>query len=316
MILDIPVYLFTGFLDCGKTSFIQETLQDERFNSGESTLLLVCEEGEEEYDMSAFASKNVTLKTVDEETELTEKNLKQWQKDCKAARVIVEYNGMWLLKSLFSAMPKEWIIYQEMTFAEADSYISYNANMRSLVADKLNGCELIVFNRCKKDVPKEALHKIVRSVNRRADIAYEFCDRHVEYDDIKDPLPYDLNAQTVEIGDSDFGIFYADLMDDAKKYKGKALSFLGIAAKDRKMPRLEFAIGRHIMTCCVEDIQYGGMVAQWENAPEIKSGGWYRVKGTLRLEFNELYGEKGPVLKISEAIPENPPENKVVTLGG
>ena len=45
----IPVYLFTGFLEGGKTKFIQETLEDGRFNKGEPTLLLVCEEGIEEY---------------------------------------------------------------------------------------------------------------------------------------------------------------------------------------------------------------------------------------------------------------------------
>ena len=40
--MDIPVYLFTGFLESGKTKFIQETLEDERFNAGEKTLLLLC----------------------------------------------------------------------------------------------------------------------------------------------------------------------------------------------------------------------------------------------------------------------------------
>ena len=44
----IPMYVFTGFLESGKTKFIQETLEDPRFNSGEKTLLLVLEEGEEE----------------------------------------------------------------------------------------------------------------------------------------------------------------------------------------------------------------------------------------------------------------------------
>ena len=44
----IPVYLFTGFLEAGKTKFIQETMEDPRFNEGERTLLLICEEGLEE----------------------------------------------------------------------------------------------------------------------------------------------------------------------------------------------------------------------------------------------------------------------------
>lgn len=312
--MDIPVYLFTGFLESGKTTFIQETLQDKRFNSGDSTLLLVCEEGEIEYEPELFSNDAVKMVVVEDECVLTEANLTLWQKECNAKRVIVEYNGMWQLKTLFENMPKEWIIYQEMTFANATEYPMYNRNMRSLVAEKLNGCELVVFNRCDKTTNKEELHKIVRSVSRKADIAYEFRDNHVEYDDIEDPLPFDIDANVIEIADDDFAIWYYDLMENTKRYVGKTIEFLGLAAKDNKMPCLEFAIGRHIMTCCEDDIQYGGVVAQWESANEVKTADWIRVKGKLKMEFNELYGQKGPVLKIIEAKKSLPPAKRVVTL--
>ena len=312
--MDIPVYLFTGFLDSGKTSFIQETLQDSRFNSGENTLLLVCEEGEVEFDAAEFASSNVFCKIVDDETELSQATLKAWQKETKAKRVIVEYNGMWQLKSLFSAMPREWIIYQEICFCEADNFVSYNRNMRSLVADKFNACELVVFNRCSGSTNLEELHKIVRSVSRKAQIAYEFKDGHVEYDEFQDPLPYDINADEISVKDTDFAIWYYDLMENAQAYNGKIIEFLGIAAKDRKMGKLEFAIGRHIMTCCADDIQYGGVVANWEKASSVSSGQWLRVKGKLKMEYNEMYEGKGPVLKILEAELTNPPAEKLVTL--
>ncbi len=312
--MDIPVYLFTGFLDSGKSTFIQETLQDSRFNSGENTLLLICEEGEVEYDPAEFATSNVYLKTVDNEEDLNEATLKGWQKECKARRVIVEYNGMWQLKSLFSAMPREWIIYQEICFCEADNIISYNRNMRSLVADKFNACELVVFNRCSGATDLEELHKIVRSVSRKAQIAYEFKDGHVEYDEFQDPLPYDINSDEISIKDTDFAIWYYDLMENASAYNGKILEFLGIAAKDRKMAKLEFAIGRHIMTCCADDIQYGGIVANWDKAPSVSSGQWLRVKGKLKMEYNEMYEGKGPVLKVIEAEQTTPPKEKLVTL--
>lgn len=312
--MDIPVYLFTGFLESGKTTFIQETLQDKRFNSGDSTLLLVCEEGEIEYEPELFSTDAVKMVVVEDECDLTEANLNLWQKECNAKRVIVEYNGMWQLKTLFENMPKEWIIYQEMTFANATEYPMYNRNMRSLVAEKLNGCELVVFNRCDKTTNKEELHKIVRSVSRKADIAYEFRDNHVEYDDIEDPLPFDVEANVIKIADDDFAIWYYDLMENTKRYVGKTVEFLGLAAKDSKMPLLEFAIGRHIMTCCEDDIQYGGVVAQWKNAAEVKTADWIRVKGKLKMEFNELYGQKGPVLKIIDAEKTLPPAKRVVTL--
>ena len=312
--MDIPVYLFTGFLESGKTTFIQETLQDKRFNSGDSTLLLVCEEGEIEYEPELFSNDAVKIVVVENEQDLTETNLNSWQKESNAKRVIIEYNGMWQLKSLFESIPKSWIIYQEMTFANATEYPMYNKNMRSLVAEKLSGCELVVFNRCDKSTNKEELHKIVRSVSRKADIAYEFRDNHVEYDDIEDPLPFDIDANVIQIADDDFAIWYYDLMENTKRYIGKTIEFLGLAARDSKMPRLEFAIGRHIMTCCEDDIQYGGVVAQWDKAAEINTADWIKVKGKLKMEFNDLYGQKGPVLKIITAEKSLPPTKRVVAL--
>ena len=105
MMEEIPVYLFTGFLDAGKTKFIQETLEDPRFNSGESTLLLLCEEGEEEYEPTTFSGKNVFIETVEEPEELTPLNLERLQKKHAAERVVVEYNGMWMLDQLYQNMP-------------------------------------------------------------------------------------------------------------------------------------------------------------------------------------------------------------------
>ena len=69
---EIPVYLFTGFLDGGKSTFVQSTLEDRRFNSGEKTLLIRCEEGEVEYDFSAFSGDNVFLRAMEEEEEFNE----------------------------------------------------------------------------------------------------------------------------------------------------------------------------------------------------------------------------------------------------
>ena len=69
--VQIPVYAFTGFLDSGKTKFIQETLEDSRFNDGERTLILLFEEGEEEYDFSTYPAQNVYLEVLNQETVTT-----------------------------------------------------------------------------------------------------------------------------------------------------------------------------------------------------------------------------------------------------
>ena len=135
--MELPVYLFTGFLEAGKTRFIQETLEDERFNAGERTLLLVCEEGVEEYAPEQFSGKNVFIEVLDDSSQLNADHLAKLQMAHNAERCVVEYNGMWLLDELYQNMPEDWVIYQEICFADANTFLSYNANMRQLMVDKL-----------------------------------------------------------------------------------------------------------------------------------------------------------------------------------
>ncbi len=310
---DVPVYLFTGFLEAGKTKFIQETLEDKRFCNGEKTLLLVCEEGEEEYAPEQFATDSVKIRVIEEQSELTEDNLRRLLAETGAERVVVEYNGMWMLDALYNAMPANWMVYQEFLFADAGSFLSYNSNMRQLVYDKLKSCELVVFNRFTKSMDKMDFHKIVRGASRRADIAYEYAGGRVEYDDIEDPLPFDINAPVVEIGDEDYALWYRDLSEEPRKYEGKTVRFKGRALVRSKLPGQTFVIGRHVMTCCVEDIQFAGLVCQWEGADTVKDDSWMLLTARVNFKFNRAYGKKGPVLTLLDSAPCDPPAQDVAT---
>lgn len=310
---EVPVYLFTGFLESGKTKFIQETLEDERFNTGEKTLLLVCEEGEEEYDPSSFYGQNVHIKMIDDKSEMTEENLDKWAKSIRAERVVVEYNGMWLVNDFFEAMPEGWAVYQIIFVADAGTFEAYNANMRSLVVDKLNVCELIAFNRFDKTADRMPYHKIVRGVSRRCEIVYDFDDGTSEFDDIEDPLPFDVNADIIEVSDRDFALLYRDIMENMKDYNGKTVKFKGICAVNKKFPENTFVCGRHIMTCCVEDITYCGLLVKQQGGYVINNADWVYLTAQIEVRFNKLYGRKGPVLTALNIEKANPPEETVAT---
>ena len=309
----IPVYLFTGFLEAGKTTFIQQTLNDPRFNTGEKTLVLLCEEGEEELDTSVMSSKDVTVRAIEDKSELTKENILRFCDEADAQRMLVEYNGMWQLKDLFEALPDDFGVYQEMCFADANTYLSFNQNMRSLVVDKLQTAELIVFNRYSDSIPMEELHKICRGVSRGINIAYEYTDGRVKYDDIEDPLPFDVNAASITLRDTDYALWYRDLMEDPKKYEGKTMSFRGLVAVDPKFPENSFAVGRHVMTCCVEDIQYMAVAAEWSGAKTLSSREWVKITGKISYEKSKLYRGKGPVLKVTEVSRTSPPAQEVAT---
>ena len=143
---DIPMYVFTGFLESGKTKFIQETLEDPRFNTGERTLLLCFEEGVEEYDISTYPHKEVYVQELEYE-DLSPEMLTGLQEKYRAERVVVELNGMHLASDFYLKTPEHWKIAQEIMFADATTFLSYNANMRQLVVDKLAGAEMLVLNR-------------------------------------------------------------------------------------------------------------------------------------------------------------------------
>ena len=309
---DIPMYVFTGFLESGKTKFIQETLEDERFNTGERTLLLVFEEGEEEYDVSTYPHKEVYEQVLDYD-ELSPEMLTGLQKKYNAERVVVELNGMHLASDFYLKTPDHWKIAQEVMFADATTFLSYNANMRQLVVDKLAGAEMLVLNRMTPGADVTPYHKIARAVNRRIEILYEYTDGSTHYDDIEDPLPFDLNAPVIEIGDADFAEWYRDLGETPANYEGKTVRFKCRALKRSKMPANTFIVGRHVMTCCVEDIQFAALVCQWDKADSVQDDSWMILTAKLNFKFNKAYGRKGPVLSyVSHELCEAP-EQPVAT---
>ena len=311
--METVVYLFTGFLEAGKTKFIDETMKDPSFNDGKRRyLILQCEEGEEEFDPTDFGD-NVCFATFDEESKLTVDRLSALQKRNKADVIVIEYNGMWALDSLYNAFPESWLVYQEIAIIDSTTAISYNANMRQKMVDKLTSAEMVVFNRVTPETDKMALHKIVRGISRRANICYEDINGEIEFDRIEDPLPYDLGADVIEINDEDFAIFYRDMTEEFAKYKGKTVRFKGITALDSSLPNGHFAVGRHIMTCCADDIAYRGVVAKGMGNLKIATRDWVTVEGVLNEEYSKLYKGNGPVLTVQKIEKATKPIQEVAT---
>ena len=311
--METPVYLFTGFLEAGKTSFVAETMRDPNFNDGKRKYLIItCEEGEIEYDPSDFGD-NVSFASFDDEQRLTPDRLSAVQKRSGAEIIVVEYNGMWMLDRFYNAMPDSWMVYQEVLVVDSTTAVSYNANMRSLMVDKLTSCEMVVFNRTTPATDKMALHKIVRGVSRKTNICYEDTDGEIEFDQLEDPLPFDIEAPVIEINDIDFAIFYRDMTEDFAKYDGKKVRFKGIIALDPSLCKDQFAIGRHIMTCCADDIAYRGLVAQGMGGLKLSTRDWVTVSGTLTEEYSKLYRARGPVLKVDSIERATRPQEEVAT---
>lgn len=311
---ETPVYLFLGFLESGKTKFIQETLEDVRFSSGEKTLLLVMEEGIEEYETIRFANaEQVDLVVLEDKEQLNDEYLTELQLSYGAERIVVEYNGMWELNDFFEAMPEGWMINQIMTFFDSNTFLNYNANMRQLVFDKLQNTQLVVFNRFDEKMDKMQFHKVVRGVSRRCDIVYEKANGQADFDDIEDPLPFDINAPIIEIQDRDYAFFYRDMTENLEAYIGKTVKFRGLVATDKRLSPQDVVVGRHVMTCCEADIQYCGLACVLPEVMNLKMRDWINVTAKVQFQKHTIYKGKGPVLVAEKVIVCDPPEEQLAT---
>ncbi len=320
MIMEIPVYLFTGFLDAGKTTFIQDALSGRDFNEGERTLLLLCEEGEEEYDTDEFyRPEDVLIRRIEKEEDLTERRLIDLANETKATRVIIEWNGMWNINRFYENMPLTWVMYQQMMLADATTFLMYNNNIRQQTFDQLKGAEMVVFNRCVRDEKfgewQQEVHKICRVANRKSQILYEFGENDVILDDIRDPLPYDMSKKLLNIRDIDYAEWYRDINEEQANYEGKELIIKGRAVVGGDLAPGKFIFGRHVMTCCEADIQFAGLLCRYDEkkVARLSNGQWVEIRARVHNEYDDIYEEEGPVLYCSNVTKVDPCEPEVAT---
>lgn len=306
----IPVILHNGFLDAGKTTFINSVLKVPG-DEPHKTLILVFEEGEEEFATDKFIEQ-VMLEYVSEE-DFTRKNLTRLVRESGADRIIIEYNGMWLREKLLERMPQNWAIAQEFAIFDATTFEMYNKNMRQLCFDKMKWADIVIFNRTTPEADKMPLHREVRIANRKAYILYEYGPYDMEPDEIEDPLPYEKSASKIVVEDDWFAEWYADMNDKPEDYDGKTIEVKGIVALSAELPAGKFAFGRPVMTCCVEDIEFAGTVAVYAAKDDLKVGDWVKITAKLRVEYEEAYGEKGPVLYVKKLEKCEPADPEVAT---
>ncbi len=296
--MDIPIFLFTGFLESGKSTFITDTLNDPEFSRGQKILLVLCEEGEVEFDEVALARKNVFIERVEEETDLSGDLLKKWNSQYRPSQVMIEYNGMWKMDSIMDLpLPKKWMLAQVLTTIDATTFQTYIGNMKSMVMEHVTYSDLIVINRCRPDEDQTMYKRNIKAVNRRAQFIFEGKDGNI-LEPQPEELPYDLSRDELTIEPEDFGIWYLDAMDYPEKYDGKTVHFLGIVYKNRELPRDSFVAGRFAMTCCAEDIAFIGMIANYEFADRLKTRDWVQVTAKVRKKYERLYQGEGAVLDI------------------
>ena len=307
---DIPVYLVAGFLDGGKTNFINGILED-GFARKDRTLLICCEEGEEEYNPRAL--DNVTVVTVEEEEDLKCSQLKAWEKQYKPKQVLIEYNGMWQMERLYrEVLPANWVLYQIMTFVQASTFELYAKNMGQLMMEKILNADMIIFNRCNEELRKALRGRNLRMVNRRADIYLENTDGTSEDYVTDDMAPFDLSGGHLDVPDNDYGIWYVDMMDNPQRYDGVTVRYKALMCHSKKFPGIHCP-GRFAMVCCNNDMQFLALVCKGEGLEKFKNRQWVEIQATVKKEQCQAYDGEGPVLYVTDVKPCQKPDPENVS---
>lgn len=299
-------------MDSGKSTLIRETLIEGDFCEGGKTLLILCEDGEVEFDESELEKANAQMVMIEEEEEFTAAKLKELQRSCQPSQVFIEYNGTWQMATFLEMeLPKDWILVQALATVDASTFEMYQANMRTMMMEQLFAADVVIFNRCNDDIPKGKFRRAVKVVNRRAQIAYEREDGTIDENDMEE-LPYDLNQDIIEITDMDYGIWYMDALEDPKKYEGKKVRFLALVYRPEKMKKEVLVPGRFAMTCCVDDMTFIGFKCKYSKAAEIPHKSWVTVTAEMKSEFALEYRGKGPVLYALDIEPAEKPEDEYI----
>lgn len=306
---DVLVYLMTGFLDSGKTQFLNFTLKQEYFQIDGTTLLLLCEEGEEEYDAEELKKYDVVMESINSQEELTEEYLLALDIKYRPERVIVEYNGMWKVSD-FEALrlPAGWGIEQKLTTVDASTFQMYLTNLKPLFVEMVRRAEMVLFNRCTDIKPLAGYRRSVKVVSPRAEVIFEDDEGEIE-NIFQGDVPYDMNAPIIQIRPEDYGIWYVDAMENQDKYRGKTVEYTARVLKPKSFPSKLFFPGRMAMTCCEDDTTFLGYVCKSAYAPKLKAGQWVTIRAKIRYEKLAMYHGSGPVLEAeyieeAEAIPE------------
>lgn len=309
---EVPVYVITGFLESGKTTFIREVLSSPDFADGAKTLLLLCEEGEEEYDEKDYLRHNIEIETIENEADLTVQNLDALQKKHKPERVFVEFNGTWdSMKFCTGPMAKRWELAQVITLVDGSTFEVYLSNMRQMMSNIFMYTELVIFNRCSADQDLQKFRRTVKAVNTQAVCSFEDAEGNV-IDIGKAQPPFDLSQDPIVIPDTEFGLWYLDAMDNKDRYNGKTVEFRGKVMVPRKFPANSFIPGRNAMTCCVNDIRFIGFICHSKYTDRLKQKQWLDVTAEVRYEFVPEYQGEGPVLYARHLKSTDAPEEDVV----
>ncbi len=308
-----PVYLFTGFLDSGKTTLIKDTLNDPQFMEGAGRTLILClEQGEVGYEEKFLDEHNAFIEFFDASTQLTTEKMRELDTIYHPGQVFIEYNGSEAVsETLLTGMPEFWPLVEILSTVDATTFDLYIQNMRSMIYEQLRYSDVVIVNRCTEDTSAMSLRGNIKAINKNAQIYYE--GAFGEPANMKGgTLPFDKNADVIDIKDDDYGLWYMDALDNPDSYENKDVILRGQYVDNIRGYHQSFIMGRRAMVCCEADTSLCALTVTGVRINELTLGEWLQVQGRLKTVPIEG-GGKTLVLYAEKVNRYRQPDNPYVT---
>lgn len=276
----IPVFIFNGFLDSGKTTLIKEIIEKQPNFHNKDTLIISFESGEVEYDQTWLNRLNLSFFEVSDEDIENEYLIYHLIQKFEPRRIVLELNAFVDLEKF--KLPKEFVVYQEITLFDCSKFELYYNNMKPLINQMVKYATLVVFNRCDFSANLSKFRRYVKVFNQDAEVGFETEDGKIT-SILDEDLPYDINKEHIDLLDKDFPIFYMDINEGLDRYLGKTIN-LNLYVRD--VNSLTLVVGRQIMTCCEEDIQFYGF--ECLTSEKIPNNSLVEIEARIVLHYSHI----------------------------
>jgi len=284
---ELPIFLLNGFLESGKTTLIKEICENNPQYHDDTTLIVVGEDGESEYEDSWKEKYKINVVNVDSEEELTPEYLESLDKEYAPDRIVIEYNSFFDWDK--QEFPDYMVIYQQITLIDASTFKVMFNNMKKIFQKMVEYSSLIVFNRCDGIKELSQYRRWIRGMTQQAQIAFEESNGQLTTR-LDEDLPYDLSKDEIHFEEDIYPTWYVEVFDNYEKYFNKLWKFKCFVRDITENDT--YVVGYDVMTCCSQDIQFLGYEVIDESNTKLKIGDCIYIECYVKREYSKLAGEE------------------------
>lgn len=283
---EVPLFILNGFLESGKTTIIKEIIENNENYQDNSTVIIACEQGEVEYDEDWCEKYQVHVEYIEDQDEFTPEFMRNLDNVYRANQYVIEYNSFFDFDA--QEFPPYMVIYQQITMIDSTTFNVMFNNMRKVFQSMVKDSSLVIFNRCDGIKELSQYRRWIRGLNQQTQIAFEGANGRLTAM-LDEDLPYDLSKDEIAFEEDVYPTWYIEVFDNSEKYLHKIFKFKAFV---RDITPKTFVLGRNVMTCCAEDIQFLGYEVINETDTKVKVGDCIYIECSVEIDYSDIAKEK------------------------